>query len=95
MYDTNWPPSSGRNVKPNGWERNLYGFAVRGNKAIAVGEWSVLTYVPELSENGLWSDMLTPRGETFHYTWNDVTFSDDNTAVAVGRNGIITKFYPQ
>ena len=42
LLRTDWPPTNDfDNLKPNDWERNLYGFAIRGSKAIAVGQWSV------------------------------------------------------
>ena len=92
----NYPSVS--NITPliNEYDYNLTAIATRGSHAVAVGVNSILMPYPEFG-SGLysWTFYLSPEGTTIQATYNDVTFIDDNSYIAVGNGGIITKFkYP-
>ncbi len=80
----------------NKYEYDVNAIAYRNSHVVAVGVKSVLMPYPPLG-SGLysWTYYLSPEATTLPYTYNDVTFSDDNNFFAVGNGGVITKFkYP-
>lgn len=72
---------------------DIYAIDFHGQNGLAVGENCVFGYVSELSDDGSWSYLLTPKGKSFNQTYNDIKFLNSNIAYAVGNNGIVTKFY--
>jgi photosystem II stability/assembly factor-like uncharacterized protein len=75
---------------------NLYAVDIINNeKAVVVGENSIIipsTYNIQTS-NKEWKYMVGPDATTIPYTYYDVEFIDNNVFFAVGKGGVITKFY--